>query len=181
VPDPSLCERSFTARISRDLDIRLDKVSEGVCETSLVIQERLLQQHGFIHGGVIATMADHTAGGAARSVSGDKGVLTVEFKINYLRPAIGDRLRCTASVLRGGKTVIVAEALVYASNAGKETLVAKLIETLFLADDPKARTGSSQALLRSSNSSGVRGQSWRSRRLRERSANSFPAVWQCGQ
>jgi uncharacterized protein (TIGR00369 family) len=131
----------YRANFIRDLDIRLDKMSEGICETSIVIQERLLQQHGFIHGGVIATMADHTAGGAARSVSGEKDVLTVEFKINYLRPAIGDRLRCTATVLRAGKTVIVAEALVYASNAGKEALVAKLTETLFVADDPKARAG----------------------------------------
>ena len=109
----------YQANFIRDLDIRLDKVSEGVCETSLVVQERLRQQHGFVHGGVIATMADHTAGGAARSVSGDKDVLTMEFKINYLRPAIGDRLRCTASVLRAGKTVIVAEALVYAGSAGQ--------------------------------------------------------------
>ena len=131
----------YQANFIRDLDIRLDKVSEGICETSLVVQERLRQQHGFVHGGVIATMADHTAGGAARSVSGEKEVLTVEYKINYLRPALGDRLRCTASVLHGGKTVIVAEAFVYASNGGKETLVAKLIETLFLADDPKARAG----------------------------------------
>jgi uncharacterized protein (TIGR00369 family) len=134
----------YQANFIRDLDIRLDKIAEGICETSLVVQERLLQQHGFIHGGVIATMADHTAGGAARSVSGDKDVLTVEFKINYLRPAIGDRLRCTASVLRAGKTVIVAESLVYASNAGKEALVAKLTETLFLADDPKARAGGAE-------------------------------------
>ena len=132
----SVREIFYRANFIRDLDIRLEKVSEGICETSLVVQERLLQQHGFIHGGVIA---DHTAGGAARSVSGEKDVLTVEFKINYLRPAIGDRLRCTASVLRGGKTVIVAEALVYAGNGEKETLVAKLTETLFLADDPKAR------------------------------------------
>jgi len=131
----------YRANFIRDLGIRLDKVSEGVCETSLVVQERLLQQHGFIHGGVIATMADHTAGGAARSVSGNKDVLTIEFKINYLRPAMGDRLHCVATVLRGGKTVIVAEALVYASNAGKDTLVAKLTETLFLADDPKSRAG----------------------------------------
>ncbi|MGZ7060383.1 MAG: PaaI family thioesterase [Candidatus Angelobacter sp.] len=131
----------YRANFIRDLDIRLDKVSEGTCETSLVVLDRLRQQHGFVHGGVIATMADHAAGGAARSVSGEKDVLTVEFKINYLRPAIGDRLRCTASVLRGGKTMIVAEALVYASNAGKETLVAKLTETLFVADDPNARAG----------------------------------------
>lgn len=132
----------YQANFIRDLNIQLDKVSEGICETSLFVQDRLRQQHGFIHGGVIATMADHTAGGAARSVSGEKDVLTVEFKINYLRPAIGDRLRCAATVLRAGKTVIVAEALVYAGNAGKETLVAKLTETLFVAEDPKARAGS---------------------------------------
>ena len=133
----------YSANFIRDLDIRLDKFAEGICETSLVVQERMQQQHGFIHGGVIATMADHTAGGAARSVSGEKDVLTVEFKINYLKPAIGDRLRCTATVLRAGKSMIVAESLVYSGNAGKETLVAKLIETLFLAEDPKARAGSS--------------------------------------
>jgi len=72
--------------------------------------------------------------------SGARDVLTVEFKINYLRPATGDRLRCTATVLRAGKTAIVAEALVFASNSGKEILVAKLTETLFVADDPKAPT-----------------------------------------
>jgi uncharacterized protein (TIGR00369 family) len=149
----------YSANFVRDLDIRLDKFGKGICETSMVVQEglrvtcmlchssgmcrilRMRQQHGFVHGGVIATLADHTAGGAARSVSGEKDVLTVEFKINYLKPALGDRLRCTATVLRGGKTVIVAEALVYASNGEKETLVAKLTETLFVAEDPKARGG----------------------------------------
>jgi uncharacterized protein (TIGR00369 family) len=144
-PEPagaeSVREIFYQANFIRDLNIQLDKVSEGICETSLIVQERMRQQHGFVHGGVIATMADHTAGGAARSVSGEKDVLTVEFKINYLRPATGDRLHCTATVLRAGKTMIVAEALVYAGNTGKETLVAKLIETLFLADDPKARAG----------------------------------------
>jgi uncharacterized protein (TIGR00369 family) len=109
----------YEANFIRDLDIHLEKVGAGTCETSLVVQERLRQQHGFVHGGVIATMADHTAGGAARSVSGARDVLTVEFKINYLRPAIGDRLRCTASVLRAGRTMIVAEALVFAYNTGE--------------------------------------------------------------
>jgi uncharacterized protein (TIGR00369 family) len=141
----------YRANFIRDLDIRLEKVTEGRCETSLVVQDRLRQQHGFVHGGVIATLADHTAGGAARSVSGTKDVLTVEFKINYLRPARGDRLRCTATVLRAGRTAIVAEALVFsnkpgsnklgADNAGQEELVAKLTETLFVADDPEARAG----------------------------------------
>lgn len=129
----------YRANFIRELDIRLEKINSGSCETSMVVQERFRQQHGFVHGGVIATMADHTAGGAARSVSGTGDVLTIEFKINYLRPAIGDRLRCTASVLRAGKTAIVAEALVYACDGAKEALVAKLTETLFVADDPQLR------------------------------------------
>lgn len=130
----------YRANFIRDLDIRLDKVTPGTCETSMAVQERFRQQHGFIHGGVIATLADHTAGGAARSVSGTGDVLTIEFKINYLRPAAGDRLRCTASVVRAGKTVIVAEAQVYAVDGGEEALVAKLTETLFVAVSPNPRT-----------------------------------------
>jgi acyl-coenzyme A thioesterase PaaI-like protein len=78
---PKVQEIFYRANFIRDLDIRLDHVSEGICETSLIVHERLLQQHGFVHGGVIATLADHTAGGAARSVSREKDVLTVEFKI----------------------------------------------------------------------------------------------------
>src|SRR5262249_39521703 len=51
----------------RDPDIPLEKTAAGSCESTLAVQERMRQQHGFVHGGVIATMADHTAGGAARS------------------------------------------------------------------------------------------------------------------
>ena len=129
------------ANFIRDLDIRLEKIAVGTCESTLEVRERMRQQHGFVHGGVIATMADHTAGGAARSVAGDCEVLTVEFKINYLRPATGDRLRCTASVLKAGKSVIVAEALVYCSNPGEEKLVAKLTETLFVAGELQTQAG----------------------------------------
>jgi uncharacterized protein (TIGR00369 family) len=124
----------YLANFVRDLDIRLEKAVNGTCETSLVVQERLRQQHGFVHGGVVATLADHTAGGAARSVSGDRDVLTVEFKINFLLPAKGDRLRCVGTVLRAGKSAIVAEALVFCNNSGEEQLVAKLTETLFLVE-----------------------------------------------
>jgi uncharacterized protein (TIGR00369 family) len=134
----------YRANFIRDLGIRLGKVGVGTCETSLIVEERLRQQHGFVHGGVIATLADHTAGGAARSVSGTRDVLTIEFKINYLRPATGDRLRCTASVLRAGKSAIVAEALVFANNAGGEQLVAKLTETLLAAENRQAHPAESR-------------------------------------
>lgn len=137
--DENVRQIFYAANFVRDLDIRLEKAGNGTCETSLVVQERLRQQHGFVHGGVVATLADHTAGGAARSASGTRDVLTVEFKINFLRPASGDRLRCSATVLKAGNSVIVAEALVYSNDASRESLIAKLTETLFVLDDPKAR------------------------------------------
>lgn len=127
----------YGANFVRDLDIRLAGVGEGWCETTLAIQERFRQQHGFVHGGVIATVADHTAGGAARTVSGSGDVLTLEFKINFLRPAAGDSLRCKATVLRAGKSTIVAEAAVFMAGADKEELVAKLTETLFVIQPQK--------------------------------------------
>ena len=119
------------ANFIRDLGIELVRVAEGICETTLIPAERHRQQHGLIHAGVLATMADHTAGGAAGSVLDGKGdVLSIEFKINFLRPAIADRLRCRAQVLRGGKTVIVAESEIFAEKDGQEKLVSKATVTL---------------------------------------------------
>lgn len=127
----------YSANFVRDLDVRLAGVGEGWCETTLAVQERFRQQHGFVHGGVIAAVADHTAGGAARTVSGSGDVLTLEFKINFLRPAAGNFLRCKATVLRAGKSSIVAEASVFMAAGEKEDLVAKLTETLFVIQSQK--------------------------------------------
>jgi uncharacterized protein (TIGR00369 family) len=69
------------------LAFSLPEPDQTTCETTLNIEDRHLQQHGFVHAGVIATIADHTAGGAARTASGERDVITIEFKINFLRPA----------------------------------------------------------------------------------------------
>jgi uncharacterized protein (TIGR00369 family) len=84
-----------------------------------------------VHAGVVYALADHTAGGAAgtRLGPGDD-VITVENKISYLRPANADSLRCRGVVLRAGKSLVFAEAEVFARRGGEETLVAKLISTL---------------------------------------------------
>ncbi len=76
-------------------------------------------------------MADHTAGASAGTLVKEyEIVLIVEFKINLLRPAIGESLRCRANVLRAGKTLIVAESEVYAIKNGDEKLCAKAMVTL---------------------------------------------------
>jgi uncharacterized protein (TIGR00369 family) len=115
----------------RSLGIELADVGDGWCEATFMPMEQHRQQHGFIHAGVVYTLADHVAGGAAGTVlPNDKDVITVENKISYLRPAMGESLRCRGVVLRGGKNLIFAEAEVFARNGGEEKLVAKLISTL---------------------------------------------------
>lgn len=114
-----------------DLGIELQSADEGACVTSLDLQPRHLQQDGFVHAGVQATMADHTAGGAAATlVQPGQIVLTAEFKINLLRPAKGEQLLCQAKVLKPGRLLSVVESEVYCLNAGQQTLVSKLVATI---------------------------------------------------
>jgi len=115
----------------RDIGLVLDNLGPGWCETHIEILPKHQQQDGYIHAGVQATLADHTAGGAAGTlVPAGYLVLSAEFKINFLRPAIGERLRCRAEVLKAGKTLSVAESEVYAVRDGEEKLVSKAIITL---------------------------------------------------
>lgn len=120
------------AAFIRALGISLIDVGPGWCESELMIEEWHLQQNTFIHGGVLATMADHTAGGAAGSLVGTgQIVLTAEFKINLLRPAQGSRLHCRAEVLKAGSRLTVAESSVYDD---EEKLVAKATVTLAVVE-----------------------------------------------
>ena len=124
-----------------DLGVVLVDLGPGWCETALAVAPKHRQQDGYVHAGVQATMADHSAGGAAGTlVRGNEMVLTAEFKIHLLRPAVGERLRCRATVLKPGKTLIVAESEVFAIHAGKEKLVAKAMVTLV----PVVKGGSSR-------------------------------------
>ena len=114
-----------------DIGLVLDDLGPGWCETHIDILPKHQQQDGYIHAGVQATLADHTAGGAAGTlVPAGYLVLSAEFKINFLRPAVGERLRCRAEVLKAGKTLSVAESEVYAVRGGEEKLVSKAIITL---------------------------------------------------
>ena len=122
------------ANFLQHLGIQLTGTGKGMCESTLTIEDRHLQQHGFVHAGVIATMADHTAGGAARAASGEHDVITIEFKVNFLRPASAHKLICHGKVLRAGKSVIVAEAEVFAVDEAEPKLIAKLTETLAVLD-----------------------------------------------
>src|SRR4051812_9875828 len=125
--------RSFFTRapFMVDLGVVPTAVSEGRCETEMVLQERHLQHTGQVHAGVVTAMADHTAGAAAQSVVRGGGLaITAELKTTLLRPAIGSRLVCVGTVLKAGRTLIFAESDVFAVLGEQRTLVAKLSATL---------------------------------------------------
>ncbi len=98
------------------------------------------QQDGYIHAGVMATMADHTAGYAAYTLTPDDfRILTIEFKINFLKPAFGEEMFCHAKIIKGGKQILVADSEVFDLNRGGKYLVAKAIVTLMAVHDSKMK------------------------------------------
>jgi uncharacterized protein (TIGR00369 family) len=114
-----------------EIGIQLVDLGPGWCETQLIVKPNHLQQNDFIHAGVQATIADHTAGGAATTlIAEDEFVLTVEFKVNFLRAAQGERLRCRAEVLKPGRRFTVVESEVFALADDKSAMVAKAMITL---------------------------------------------------
>ncbi len=127
-----LVERIFeNAQFVRSLGIEMVSCGSGWCQTRITALPTHLQQHGFVHAGVIMTIADHTCGGAAAStVPEDKDVITVENKTSFLRPAQGPELTCRAQVLRTGKNLIFVEAEVSSQRNGDFILVAKASSTL---------------------------------------------------
>jgi len=130
-----------TAPFIRDLGLELVTIAPGRCETKLPLAKRHLQQDGVVHAGVLATMADHTAGTAGASMIGaDAYVLTAEFKINLLRAAMGDCLHCIGTVLKPGRRLIVAESEVFDGNPENAKLVAKATVTLAVMTKPAAET-----------------------------------------
>ncbi len=120
-------ERMFNAApFAASLGIRLVTIGPGFCETELDVERRHVQQDGFVHAGVQATMADHTAGGAAATlIEPGHIVLTAEFKINLLRAAKGERLRCRSKVLKPGSRLIVVESEIQCENEETSKLVSK--------------------------------------------------------
>ncbi len=122
------------------LGIELEALGDGWCEAGLKLVDWHLQQTGVAHAGVVATLADHCAGAAAFTQLGaDERVVTVEYKINLLRGAQGERLRCRAQVLKRGQTLTVVESEVHAEAGGRRQLVAKLNATMAVVRLPADR------------------------------------------
>jgi uncharacterized protein (TIGR00369 family) len=115
----------------RTLGATLAVVKPGQVEITLPWAEPLTQQHGFLHAGMVATALDSACGYAGFSLmASDAAVLTIEFKINLLAPAQGQRFRMVGTVVKPGRTVTVCEGHAYAIDGGQEKLVATMGCTL---------------------------------------------------
>ena len=126
------------------LGIELVDLGPGWCETRMAITDRHCQHHGYVHAGVQATIADHSSGAAASTlIDAEEQILSVEFKLNLLRPARGSQLRCRAAVLKAGRTLTVVEAEVRAGDDASEVLVSKA--TVTLATVPRTRVAGTAA------------------------------------
>ena len=92
----------------------LESVEPGIVTITCAFDAKLTQQHGAWHGGVIASVVDVACGYAALSLMpADKEVLTVEFKVQFLKPANTDRIVAVGKVIQAGKTLTVCEGSVF--------------------------------------------------------------------
>ena len=146
ISDPHFAERvraSFALQHAMSL-IRatLPVVEHGRTEIHLPHWSGVEQQHGFVHGGVVGMIADSAAGYAANTLTpADTSVLTVEYKMNLVAPADGQRLVARGEVVRPGRTLIVTRADVYAIRDEQWTLCAIMQQTIMAMQGKSERTG----------------------------------------
>ena len=111
----------------------LTELAPGYCAISVSMRPEISQQHGYVHAGIIATLVDSAGGYAGFTLfPADSSVLTVEFKLNLLAPAVGDRLVAEGFVVKPGRTLVITRGEVHAEKGGKRTLVALMQQTLIV-------------------------------------------------
>ena len=109
----------------------LEKVEPGRVEISLPFRAELSQQHGFFHAGIISTIADSAGGYAGFTLfPADSAVLTVEFKVNLIAAADGERALAVGQVLRTGRTLTVCHLDAFVEKNGKRVHCATGLQTL---------------------------------------------------
>lgn len=109
----------------------LARIEPGVVEIRLPYRADLAQQHGYLHAGIVTTIADTACGYAAYSLMPPNSeVLSVEFKVNLLRPAKGETFSAVAEVIKSGRTLTVVRADVFGIEQEQSCLVATMLATM---------------------------------------------------
>ena len=117
----------------RLIGAELIDVAPGYCAIGLVPRPEVAQQHGYVHAGMIGAIVDSAGGYAGFTLfPPDASVLTVEYKLNLLAPATGDRLVALGFVVKSGRTLAITRGEVHAERDGKRSLVALMQQTLMV-------------------------------------------------
>ena len=110
---------------------KLSAISSGKAQIEVAYKKNITQQHGLFHGGVSGAIADNAAGFAAMTLMDrEKEPLTIEFKINFLNIANGERLIAEAVILQGGRSIFHGESKVYTIKEKNKILVATALVTI---------------------------------------------------
>lgn len=118
-------------QLMHTIGARLTSVTPGSVEIEMPYQKNLTQQHGFIHGGIVASILDTACGYAAFSLMPeDTAVLSIEFKVNLLAPAQGELIKVKAEVKRAGQNITVCTADAWAIDAGQSKVIATMLATI---------------------------------------------------
>lgn len=128
----SRVRESFAAQeFMRTLGAEIISVAPGEVTIGVPFSDHLTQQDGFLHAGVVTSIADSACGYAAFTLMPqDASVLSVEFKVNLLSPAVGERFIARAQVLKPGRTLTVCRADVFAVKDGAEKLIMTMLGTM---------------------------------------------------
>jgi len=118
-------------RVMHTIGARIVRVEPGEVELELPFRDDLTQQHGFLHAGIVTTLVDSACGYAALSVMDrDAAVLSVEYKVNLLAPATGERMRAIGRVIKSGRTLVVCGGEVIAIAGETESVVTIMQATM---------------------------------------------------
>ncbi|TKT73142.1 PaaI family thioesterase [Afipia massiliensis] len=113
------------------LGVTLTRIEPGTLELQMPYDVRFSQQNGFLHGGIVSAGLDTACGLASYTLMpAQADILTVEFKINLLAPAKGQTFRFVGNVVKPGRTLVIAEGRAFASDDGREKLVATMSATM---------------------------------------------------
>ena len=127
-------ENLHSQSFMRLLAVEVVELSPGRVVLDLPFREDLCQQHGFLHAGAITSVADSACGYAALTLMPPgSDVLSVEFKVNLLSPAAGDRFRATAGVVRSGRTLTVCSCEVHSMVDGEPAKLVALMQATMIA------------------------------------------------
>lgn len=115
----------------RHVGLRVDELARGRCVASVDIMPALLHHRGAVQGGIVAMIADATAGYAALTVLDEQAgedrddMATLEFKTSFLLPTVGDTVRCVAQIITCSRTIAFCTAQVFAEHQGRSKLCAQ--------------------------------------------------------